>query len=206
MRIINELNEQLLRRQPLPAATAYCYCLLLLFSAGSAGAQGVVVLAPPYMLGECFVACDTLEWSGELRNPAGCTGCKDAEEMTADNPPTLAQYRDWDEGYGYYYNWACVEQCADELCPAPWRIPTRRDVNALLKCTSYAELRAAWDITGYDSFGWLALHNEWCLSWTIAPKDEGNAWGFGYDVTTGYFGWWYGEKPKGLQVRCVRTI
>ena len=168
-------------------------------------------LPPAYMLGdcwvwgECLVSCDSLEWSGELRNPAGCTRREGVEEMTTGNI-FLPQFRDWDGYSGYFYNWACVDLYAWSLCPSPWRIPTRKDVEALLKCTTCSALQAAWDITGYDSYGWLALHDEWSLNWTSEPKDKTNAWGFGYDAGTGYLGWWWGERTKGLQVRCVRTI
>jgi hypothetical protein len=184
----------------------WCIAALLLPLWGQGGLLSAQTINyPPYMLGESYT-CGQLEWSGVLRNPSCCVECKGIVEMLPDNPPVIPQYRDWDDSTGYYYNAACILHYAHELCPAPWRIPTRHDVDSLLKCTSYITLRETWEITGYISDGWFAHGKEWSLFWTLEAKDAENAWGYGYDITAGYLGWWWGARAKGLQLRCVRTL
>jgi uncharacterized protein (TIGR02145 family) len=66
------------------------------------------------------------QWSGPRSVPADCTP---TTYMVTTNPPATAYYSSTGlyPGSGYLYNWKCVNEHAEKLCPSPWRVPTRDD-------------------------------------------------------------------------------
>jgi hypothetical protein len=92
-----------------------------------------VLSAPPGAASTYIWVIDSQFWSAPLQKAqAGCTATTDFDST---NPPTVALYRSSNlyEGSGYLYNGKCVVDYATQLCPSPWRVPTRNDFIALDK-------------------------------------------------------------------------
>jgi hypothetical protein len=49
----------------------------------------------------------------------------------------------------YFYNKVYIVANATTLCPSPWRVPTREDLDALVASVPQADLWAAWGRPGY---------------------------------------------------------
>jgi hypothetical protein len=146
--------------------------------------------------------CGSLIWSGTLRNPAKC---KSVSSLTpAESPP--AEYLDYEATRGYYYNWICLDENKEELCPAPWRFPTRTDRTTLVDCSPNndgRDIAMTWGLEGWYDINALCDDGVRGYVWNPAT-DWGGVMRFGtaWDSTGIY------EKlatpDKGMQARCVR--
>jgi uncharacterized protein (TIGR02145 family) len=110
----------------LTAATGSC-------TSSAATGTLTVLSAPPGAASTYIWGIGSQFWSAPLQKAqAGCTAAIDLGEAS---PPPVAYYRTSDlyNGSGYLYNWKCVNDYAAQLCPSPWRVPTRDDFVALDK-------------------------------------------------------------------------
>jgi uncharacterized protein (TIGR02145 family) len=61
-------------------------------------------------------------------------GCQLTTNMGTTSPPTTAYYATSDNSNaGYFYNWLCVKEHANSICPPPWSVPTYDDYCQLMK-------------------------------------------------------------------------
>jgi hypothetical protein len=139
----------------------------------------------------------TLTWSDAIQIP-GCN--KDTYENNGAEP----QCRSYTSGTNtwYYYNWPYVNQHAAQLCPSPWRVPTKDDLDVLVGATNGATLMSSWGSAGYalgssiyyvGSYGYYWSSTELATSYAYCMRfDTGNAY------TPSAF------KDQGYQVRCVQ--
>ena len=166
--------------------------------AASSGQYTLTVRSPPDPPNSSGSwSCGSQVWSGALRNPAACTRSYNLAQSTVSS----ALYYDLGTSQGYYYNWKCMNENKNQLCPAPWHIPDNAEFTALVNCmggnnsTGGSNLVNAWGTTGhiYDT--------------THGSPQIGYLWGSSGKVMT-----WYptyarlesGLNYRGYQVRCVR--
>jgi uncharacterized protein (TIGR02145 family) len=107
----------------------------------------------------------------------------------------------------YYYNWVYVNANKENMCPAPWRVPTSADFNTLESNSDlFNLLRNAWGYTGAVVYGdgEVTELEGGAMYWssTADPEDSDNAYLFVYgnDMVMGG----YSNKRAGLHVRCVK--
>jgi uncharacterized protein (TIGR02145 family) len=163
---------------------------------------------PPYSGGAAATwSCGAQLWSGALSNPVpGCESVSDLDQ-SGSNP---AKYKNADNGYGYYYNWTCVNNTGSTLCPSPWRVPTQLDFSDLITC-----------VGGDTPTGRTAMINAWGLPGYVDGSSIKGSSGFWSSVTAGsyvYLLFYYhacdpfcatyltvgvAHQSTGQQVRCI---
>jgi hypothetical protein len=98
-------------------------------------------------------------------------------------------------GYYYLYSWLYVIQHTKELCPSPWRVPSKSDFVVVASATtSWGNVRGGFV---YDS-GTYISSNPWYWCTTLIESDQ--AWFYDADtqsVRSQYLN-------LGLGVRCVK--
>jgi hypothetical protein len=146
----------------------------------------------------------TLTWSGALRKPV--IGCTSMSALSDDNPLTAQYKADGAATYGYYYNWACVENHAGELCPSPWRVPTKEDFDILTE-TDYSILSSAWGFPGYAMVSNATVTDEgsYATFWSATPRDASTAYTLDYSTTFSTIDVAYLGRSTGAPVRCVMS-
>jgi uncharacterized protein (TIGR02145 family) len=161
---------------------------------------------PSYSGGAAAIwSCGAQIWSGALSNPVA--GCEAVTTLSTANIPP-AQYKNANNGYGYYYNWTCVNSYGANLCPTPWRVPIGTDFARLISCvggdntTGRTAIINAWGLPGYaDSNSMLNVGVE-ARFWTASEYNSTAARYFyysSYEIDRSACG-----KSFGYQVRCVR--
>jgi uncharacterized protein (DUF302 family) len=138
-------------------------------------------------------------WSGALSIDV----CTKVSYLSIDDlfyPPD-SQYRDDANGYGYYYNWTCVRYRGTTLCPTPWRVPSKEDMQKLINNTTSAALVDAWGYGGYARSGGSNYTKSSAYYWSSTESQGYYSYALDYDAyshTITGMSW-----ISGLQVRCV---
>jgi hypothetical protein len=143
----------------------------------------------------------TLTWSDVIQIPA-CN--KDDFSGTTDAPKVDGRSYTHDGKTYYYYSWPYVNQNAAQLCPDPWRVPTKADFEALVAATTAAQLAADWGYGGYCSGS--SVYNAGSVAYYRSSVEYStfSAYGLYFD-TSGYVNpLYYNYKSYGYQVRCVK--
>jgi hypothetical protein len=115
--------------------------------------------------------------------------------------PECSQYsRTSGENTWYYYDWAYVDANKSHLCPHPWRVPTKYEMDAI--DADAATLTSAWGWGGhYESIAyrlgmyWTSTEMDDTIAYVLAYGDE-----YGTNrkfVTTS-------QKMLRYQIRCVK--
>jgi uncharacterized protein (TIGR02145 family) len=160
----------------------------------------VAISVPPNSSGTW--SCGSQIWSGALRNPASCANTTSLSSATS--PP--AQYYDGGTSYGYYYNWTCVKEYGDNLCPSPWHVPTQSEFSTLVTCaggdneTGRSTMLNAWGAQGFVSEK-SVLGTDGGYYWS-SSEDGNKAYRLLYSSNNMYVS--SSSKYYGEPVRCVR--
>jgi hypothetical protein len=182
---------------------SFPYTVAVAHPSGCAGASAtgtLTVAAFPAPTGTW--TCGAKTWSEPLRNPAGCEGA--GTLSTNAQPP--AQYKDiGSDIYGYYYNWTCVDTYAAALCPSPWRVPTKEDIESLIACAGGSPaaggvLSAAWGPSSHV-YGYQLLNLMNGFIWSSTASGA-QAYQLSYttnSIDVNLYGSYYGNP-----LRCVR--
>jgi hypothetical protein len=102
----------------------------------------------------------------------------------------------------YYYNWAYVEKNQNSLCPAPWRVPSKCDIEELIGHYESKSVIKKWGYTGYVDAGEMKYLEDFAGVWSIS-KDS-NSYSFALINEKGSISVEYKYRELGFQVRCVR--
>jgi hypothetical protein len=136
-------------------------------------------------------------WSDAIQVPA----CNKSDFVVSSAYPDCRSYTDGSTTW-HYYNWPYVRARQNEMCPAPWRVPSYEDFQRLIYETNFDRLLPTWGLngntwgTGVVGVGARAAY--WSIS-TNGPSDahmlyyQDGEWSVGST-------WLYG----GFMVRCVR--
>jgi uncharacterized protein (TIGR02145 family) len=124
-----------------PGIDAYDYAVQTLANAAMAQralpASDVLTVTmnctPPGAASTQTWTAGTQIWSDALQKAQ--TGCIEVTHMGPNDAPEPPgpYYRASDlySGSGYLYNWRCVNEYGAQLCPSPWRVPSRNDFQTL---------------------------------------------------------------------------
>jgi hypothetical protein len=142
-----------------------------------------------------------LVWSDRIQ----MAGCDDGR-LTTDN--TIADCRN-----NTYYNWPYVNSNKNELCPSPWRVPTKDDLDALTGVvTSAVTFVNAWGGGGfydYASEGGSPLSESGGFFWSATEhsSNSNNAYHYYYTTAWGddFIAVQSTSKLYGMPVRCVKS-
>jgi hypothetical protein len=112
------------------------------------------------------------------------------------DPPQCAAF-EYEGKTHYVYNWPYMLQHAATLCPSPWQMPSKADIEALVSNVFQDDLVAAWGLPGYIFDGVADKQGQQHLMWS----GESEKW-FLLNVPTAYalVNW---DVPHGMQVRCI---
>jgi hypothetical protein len=137
-------------------------------------------------------------WSGALSNPV--SGCASVTSLS-NTDYTAREYKDNGSTYGYYYSWSCVSYYKSALCPPPWRVPSRKDAEALDELAEHDQLISDWGLPGIAEQDIVDLLDPLGFAWTESESDDLNGYGLEWrPLQVGVFAY---PKVWGLQVRCV---
>jgi hypothetical protein len=143
----------------------------------------------------------TLTWSDAIQMPA-CNKA-DFDGGTWDAPKADGRSYTHDGKTYYYYSWPYVNQNAVQLCPNPWRVPTKADFEALADAASASELIDAWGYGGSAHSSGIDDATSFGSYWssTATGDDIANLLDYysGSMIIVGE-----NSKDYGLQVRCVK--
>jgi hypothetical protein len=103
-------------------------------------------------------------------------------------------------GGRYYYTWQCAYNNRETLCPSPWRLPTRSDINVLINNNFGSILKSEWGTGGFaesDNITFSAVG--YC--WTSTSSNSEYAYNMTYSDNAGEH---TNTKFRGMQVHCVK--
>jgi hypothetical protein len=130
--------------------------------------------------------------------PSGCASVTTLSETSY--PP--AQYKI--SSNRYYYNWTCVNTASTQLCPSPWRVPTRDDFNTLGNNATGSTLGSAWGYGGYAAGNNIYATDSYGYYWSSTELGGGNAYYFCHLTSSTLTTTAPANQVFGYQVRCVK--
>jgi hypothetical protein len=159
--------------------------------------------APPHAATNTAWVFGSQTWSDAIRMP----GCSNSSLTTSDTEPHCRSYTHEDNTY-YYYNWPYVVARAGELCPSPWRVPTRADLVKLENMTylNAVHLEHLWGLGGFvvDTRTVYTAADAFYWSSTALTSDEAFALHYPYPPIGVIPPSYSHLKFLGYQVRCVK--
>jgi hypothetical protein len=154
--------------------------------------------APSYAASKKVWVFGEQVWSDAVR----CPDCnKDALEDSY-TAPRCRSYTS-DEKTRDYYNWAYVDANKEEMCPSPWRVPTKKDFDVLVSNTASSTLIDAWGYGGYAD-GKSVYHLNTDANYWSSTEDSNNNAFYLYYRESGSMNVTSYKKNQGYQVRCVK--
>jgi hypothetical protein len=138
-------------------------------------------------------------WSNAIRMPE----CH-KETFEEDHAPQCRSYTEEGKTW-YYYNWAYVDKYKAKMCPSPWRVPTKADMETLESNSNGNALFDAWGYGGY-AFGssMYDVNSYDAYYWSSTEYDRGFAYNLYFSTSGGVGPQKLSTKLTGLQVRCVK--
>jgi uncharacterized protein (TIGR02145 family) len=113
---------------------------------------------------------------------------------------------------GHLFSWCMVAQYASQLCPSPWRVPTKEDHcklvnNSETTCTNAGSTFNG--VVGYAHTGSAAsgscVTGSYGFYWSSTENNGGNAYNLYFD-SSGTYPQNLISKNNGFALRCVRDV
>ena len=152
---------------------------------------------PPHAASAKTWAFGSQTWSDAIRIPA-CD--KESFEESYTNPQCCSDTEGGNTWY--YYNWEYVSRNAATMCPAPWRVPTRTDMQTLMQATNASTLVNAWGYGGEVSDNTMFHVFSQANYWSSTETNSNIAYRLYY--SSGNLNVANNNKRLGFQVRCVK--
>jgi hypothetical protein len=116
---------------------------------GAPGTFPELYATPPYAasMQTWTFGSSTLIWSDRIAS----TQIPCRKVTTLSSSGTNAEYAV--VGDSYFINWYCVSDNASQLCPSPWRFPSKSDFEALAAATTYDIIETIWTAPGLIGSG-----------------------------------------------------
>ena len=190
----------------------------------NASASGTITVLPAgctiatFNLGTVgFTSTQTYTRNGlTISSPVTATYCNSRTYTSFDGGSSGAYKADcavnyYDAAFGNWFSWCMVVQYAADLCPSPWRVPTREDhcllVNGSTSSCSSLDITFAgvvgYGLTGYTDSGSFHSGGNWGYYWSSTEESNTDAYllytrqNFTTPVNLA-------SKSFGLALRCVR--
>ncbi|MDR1197877.1 MAG: BACON domain-containing protein [Prevotellaceae bacterium] len=154
---------------------------------------------PPYAASAQTWVFGEQTWSDVIHVSPACSKTSFIDSYT---DPHCRNYTATDGKTCYYYNWPYVDENKDEMCPYPWRMPSRSDFETLISNTNSSTLISEWGYGGSVSGGYVDYANR-ASYWSSTENGTNGGYNFS-NSSTGGMGVYYTSKNYGLQVRCIR--
>jgi hypothetical protein len=106
--------------------------------------------------------------------------------------------------YGHLFSWCMVATYAAQLCPSPWRVPTKSDFERLAQNVNSRKLSKSWGYGGYAISSFMRDVNSYAYYWSSTEYDNDSAYFLVYYSSYVYPQYYYATKANGRQVRCVK--
>jgi hypothetical protein len=137
-------------------------------------------------------------WSDAIRIP-------ECNKTSFEDSYTDPQCRSYTEqgGTWYYYNWPYVNAHAARLCPSPWRVPTKVDLNTLVEATTYVVIIDAWGCGGLIDRAGDPTSRNTGYYWSSDIVRE-KVYACNLEFSPGSYSTDGSEFASGMQVRCVK--
>ncbi|MDR3351122.1 MAG: hypothetical protein LBN98_05735 [Prevotellaceae bacterium] len=136
-------------------------------------------------------------WSDVIQIP----DCNKSSFTKSNTEPQCRSYTEGGRTY-YYYNWAYVHAHAANLCPSPWRVPSKTDFEDLKWAATGNDLAAAWGYGGLANGSSLDFVSSNGYYWSATAYSSNSAYCLQYNRRA--LGVYYFSKNIGFQVRCVQ--
>jgi hypothetical protein len=176
--------------------------LLTLMIVVAAVCSGYAQDTPPHAASTGTWVVGNQTWSDHINIPA----CNKTSFDGGDDNAPKADCRN-NPGYYYLYSWEYVRRNAADLCPAPWRVPSRYDFSVLADlAVGTDQVAEIWGVayggyvlsssvinTGSEAYYWSSTVDNIGFATMLCIYHPG-----GNIKTDG--GW----MPAGCQVRCVK--
>lgn len=161
---------------------------------------------PPYAASDTVWEFGAQAWSAAIHDPY----CDQYKEFIEKKDEVKCSHHTDENGTRYYYNWPYVHLYGDDnatgegdkLCPSPWRMPTKSDLQTLCDYSVPQTLSAAWGFGASPGDPNL----EWAYYWSKTRYE------YSYDYA---YALWYNRSDwmvndvhveDGKQVRCVKDL
>jgi hypothetical protein len=168
----------------------------------SSNSYTLTVVPPPSFYSTSTWSYGGLMWSDRV--VGGPSNCALAAALSTSGAP--AQYKV--NGDRYYYSWACAT-CGTsgntnaQLCPSPWRLPSKDDFSALAGAADASTVTEQWGYGGYAYGSSMDNVESNGIYWSSAEHDSSYAY-YLYYTGDGLSTNDYIYKSYGFQVRCVK--
>jgi uncharacterized protein (TIGR02145 family) len=156
---------------------------------------------PPHAASTKIWTFGTQTWSDAIQMPE----CN-KKDFRFSNTKLECRNYDKDGKTWFYYNWLFVEANKTKMCPSPWRVPTKTDMETLKSNSNGGTLADAWGYGGYAAGGDSMRNVNLQASYWSSTEYSSGSPGAIYLI---YFGdilrvEYDTSKSCGLQVRCVK--
>jgi uncharacterized protein (TIGR02145 family) len=167
---------------------------------------------PPYAASAKTWTVGNQIWSDHINVPA-CNK-KDFDSGSESNPKADCRNN---PDYYYMYSWLYVQQNAEKMCPAPWRIPTKEDFEELDKALGgngdfnkdkalavKYENRWGGVYGGYANIGLVYYTNFYANYWSSTEHNSSKGYYLNFLQDGRVYPHDHLTKRYGMLVRCVR--
>jgi hypothetical protein len=165
-----------------------------LFNAGKSHVQ-----TPPHAVSTRTWTFGNQVWSDAIGIPA----CNKESFTDSEYTPDCRSYSSGSDTW-YYYNWPYVNANKRTLCPPPWRVPTRNDLEIMIGYNPADTVCNEWEFSGNYWEGKMFEVGKSGHIWTTTPRERGkglvNVLFYDNNIM---FPVGSGDK-SGFSVRCVR--
>jgi hypothetical protein len=164
--------------------------------ATSSGTLTVRATTPPGAASTQTWTYDTQTWSDVIQISECATASFKVDGQTPSCCSSSATGR-----LLYYYNWAYVNANKGKMCPSPWRVPTKGDLDGLTASATGSKVFDDWKATGAfvnGSLGWTAYSMLW------SSTEYNDTYAYYMDLKIYYWDKTTEPKISGMPVRCIK--
>ncbi|MDR3140948.1 MAG: fibrobacter succinogenes major paralogous domain-containing protein [Tannerellaceae bacterium] len=140
-------------------------------------------------------------WSDAIQIPE----CNKESFENSETKPDCRNYTQGDTTW-YYYNWAYMDAHKDEMCPSPWRIPSKADFVSLIANTDAATLSAEWGYGGFAYGSSMSVVDLGAYYWssTVYNSDPNYYYVYYLYYNSDNLSIITTFRESGFQIRCIR--
>jgi hypothetical protein len=163
--------------------------------------EGGAASAPPHAeSGETWMwVFGKQMWSNAIHMPE----CNKEDFIESETEPDCRSYTENGETK-YYYNWAYVNTNRNKLCPSPWRVPTKADMETLGSNSNENALFDAWGFGGNAYGSSVGSVSTGAYYWSSTEYRSGSSYAYNLGYGSSNLLVLYDTKSNGFQVRCVK--
>jgi uncharacterized protein (TIGR02145 family) len=165
-------------------------------TASLAGAIMVKAGTPPAAASTQTWTYGALTWSNRINtNQINCSSV-----LTPSTSTTSKEYVVYNGAY--YYNWDCMMDNLDILCPSPWHAPSYAETQDLINRATFSDMQTAWGTYGLIATA-QTIPSGQTFAWTTEANGSSNAYAFDANDNP-VLEFWTFSRRYCLPVVCVK--